>query len=90
MTPSEIHNTLGLTQVSPALTPVQGFGFEFFLGFILIFVVFGICDLHRPESKPTAALIIGLTVSLGHLFGVSIISFLDFTLQKSNFENWFH
>lgn len=53
------------------VTPYQALGFEFFLGFILIFCVFGVCDENKPDSRYIAPLAIGLTVTLGHLGVVS-------------------
>lgn len=55
----------------PEVTVYQGLGFEFFLGFILVFCVFGVCDENKPDSRYIAALAIGLTVTLGHLGAVS-------------------
>ncbi|CRL01020.1 CLUMA_CG014415, isoform A [Clunio marinus] len=49
------------------ISEFQGFGFEFFLGFILVLVVFGVTDENKPDSRFLAPLAIGLTVSLGHL-----------------------
>lgn len=46
--PDAYHNGLGHTILAPELTPVQGLGIEFFLGFILIFTVFGVCDENKP------------------------------------------
>lgn len=46
--PEQFHNGLGHTTVAPELTALQGFGLEFFLGFILIFTVFGVCDGNKP------------------------------------------
>jgi aquaporin rerated protein, invertebrate len=63
---------IGHTQLPESgVTVYQGLGFEFFLGFILIFCVFGVCDENKPDSKYIAALAIGLTVTLGHLGAVS-------------------
>jgi len=45
----------------------QGLGFEFFLGFVLVLVVFGVTDENKPDSRFIAPLAIGLTVTLGHL-----------------------
>ncbi|XP_076258434.1 aquaporin prip isoform X2 [Rhynchophorus ferrugineus] len=58
---------LGNTGLNPHLTPLQGFGFEFFLGFVLVLVVCGVCDANRPEAKAAGPLAIGLTVALGHM-----------------------
>lgn len=71
LTPDSIHDTgLGNTGVNKNITDLQGFGFEFFMGFILVLVVFGVCDPNRPESKTTGALAIGFAVTAGHLLAV--------------------
>lgn len=62
-------NKLGAVGLNK-LTPVQGFGIEFFLCLILVMVVCGACDGGKPESKGVAPLIIGLTVSACHLIAV--------------------
>lgn len=61
----------GNTGLGPGVEPLQGFGIEFFLGFILVFVVFGVCDPNKADSKAPASVIIGLTITLGHLFALS-------------------
>lgn len=66
----EIQGTLGLTQVNGKLSPVQGFGIEFILGFVLVLVVFGVCDSNRNSIHIPAPLAIGLTVAVGHLAAV--------------------
>lgn len=38
----------GHTSVADSITPAQGLGIEFFLGFILVFCVFGVCDENKP------------------------------------------
>ncbi|KAJ8893267.1 hypothetical protein PR048_005858 [Dryococelus australis] len=78
LTPENFQGNLGTTLVNPILTPLQGFGIEFFLGFILLIVVFGVCDANRSETKGFAPLAIGLTISLGHLVAI------DFTGSSMN------
>ncbi|KAL7288589.1 hypothetical protein TKK_0017326 [Trichogramma kaykai] len=68
LSPSE--QSLGEVLLKNNTTPVQGFGVEFFLAFILVFVVCGACDPNKPESKPLAPLIIGLAVAIGHIVGI--------------------
>lgn len=46
--PEELHNNLGHTTLGKDVLPLQGLGIEFFLGFILIFTVFGVCDENKP------------------------------------------
>lgn len=79
LTPDTLHDTgLGNTQLSSGFSPVQGFGIEFFLGFVLILVIFGVCDPNKPEEKPAAGLAIGMAVGVGHLATV------DFTGASMN------
>ncbi|XP_039955618.1 aquaporin AQPAe.a isoform X1 [Bactrocera neohumeralis] len=61
------YNGLGHTHLSPNITELQGLGIEFFLGLVLVLTVFGACDAHKPDSRYTAPLAIGLSVTLGHL-----------------------
>nr|QBL97987.1 aquaporin 1 [Dendroctonus armandi] len=70
--PEEWHASgLGLTNLNPKITPLQGFGFEFFLGFVLVLVVSGVCDPNRPEAKAAGPLAIGLAVALGHMGAIN-------------------
>ncbi|CAH2253350.1 jg973 [Pararge aegeria aegeria] len=69
-TPDAVAGKLGVTGLGTNVTALQGFGIEFFLGFVLVFVVCGVCDPNKPDSKATAPLAIGLTVTLGHLLAV--------------------
>lgn len=41
-TPEAVAGKLGVTALGKNVTPLQGFGIEFFLGFVLVFVVFGV------------------------------------------------
>jgi len=83
-----MENYLGVVKLSNGVTPVQGFGVEFFLALILVLVICGACDAAKPDSKGIAPLIIGLAVTVGHIVGVSIsivITKTVFTYFKSNF-----
>lgn len=57
----------GHTNLSSNVKPLQGVGIEFFLGFILVLCVYGVCDSNKPDSRFIAPLAIGMTVTLGHL-----------------------
>lgn len=70
LSPERMESVLGVVSLSTDVTPVQGFGIEFFLALILVFVVCGACDSAKNYSKGIAPLIIGLTVSVGHIVGV--------------------
>lgn len=65
-------SSAGHTALAPNVTPHQGLGIEFFLGFVLVFCVFGVCDENKPDQRFTAPLAIGLTVALGHLAAVGL------------------
>lgn len=68
--PEKFHEGLGHTDLTEII-PAQGLGIEFFLGFVLVFTVFGVCDENKPDSRFVAPLAIGLTVTLGHLGAVT-------------------
>nr|AHB86600.1 aquaporin 2-like protein [Bactericera cockerelli] len=78
LTPVDFQGNLGMTTLNKHLTPTQGMGIEFFLGFVLVLVIFGVCDGNKPHAKAPAALAIGLTVALGHLAAI------DFTGASMN------
>ncbi|XP_055641053.1 aquaporin AQPAe.a isoform X1 [Toxorhynchites rutilus septentrionalis] len=68
--PEAYQNGLGQTGLKENVQDMQGLGIEFFLGFILVLCVFGVCDENKPDSRFVAPLAIGLTVTLGHLGAV--------------------
>ncbi|XP_058985882.1 aquaporin AQPAn.G isoform X2 [Musca domestica] len=61
------YNGLGHTNLAKNITELQGLGIEFFLGLVLVLTVFGACDANKPDSRYTAPLAIGMSVTLGHL-----------------------
>lgn len=67
-----VPENLGATTPSPKVSPTQALGLEFFLGFILVLVVCGVCDPNKPFIKSTAALAIGWTVAVGHITTVGL------------------
>lgn len=71
VTPTEYQSTLGSTAVNELISLPQAIAIEFLLGFVLIFVVFGVTDPNKPEAKIPAPLAIGLAVVVGHLSSVS-------------------
>lgn len=71
---------LGHTNLGSGVSSVQGLGLEFFLGFVLVLVVFGVTDENKPDSRFIAPLAIGLTVTLGHL---GIVSFTGSSMNPA-------
>ncbi|KAF4518560.1 hypothetical protein B566_EDAN015371, partial [Ephemera danica] len=69
LTPVSVE-ALGMTTINANLDPLQGFGMEFFLGFMLLFVVFGVCDPHRDDVKGSAPMAIGLAVAACHFSAI--------------------
>ncbi|XP_011883199.1 PREDICTED: aquaporin AQPAn.G isoform X2 [Vollenhovia emeryi] len=70
LSPNRMDMFMGEVKLSEGVTPVQGFGVEFFLALILVLVVCGACDAAKPDSKGLAPLIIGLTVTVCHIVGI--------------------
>ncbi|XP_059481152.1 aquaporin AQPAe.a-like [Neocloeon triangulifer] len=71
LTPENLGGNLGMTTVHKHLDVLQGFGMEFFLGFLLLFVIFGVCDPHRDDVKGSAPLAIGLAVAACHFSAIN-------------------
>ncbi|KAF5279525.1 hypothetical protein FQR65_LT03347 [Abscondita terminalis] len=57
----------GLGITAPSVPAGHAILVELMLGFVLVFTVFGVCDVNRHETKPAAALAIGCAVVVGHL-----------------------
>lgn len=68
--PESMYGGLGHTTLAKDLLPLQGLAIEFFLGFLLLIVIIGVCDENRTDTKYTGALAIGLTVAFAHLAGI--------------------
>ncbi|GFO22746.1 Aquaporin [Plakobranchus ocellatus] len=70
LTPSHFHDNLAVTRLGNDVTQAQGFGIELILTFVLVTVIFGTTDPHRA-SFGSPSLLIGLTVTVGHLAGIN-------------------
>ena len=78
LTPPSVQGSLGATGINPSLSQGQGFGVEFMVTFVLVLTVFASCDDKRTDLNGSAPLTIGLSVTLCHLFAVSILLSIDF------------
>uniref|UniRef100_A0A0B7A807 Aquaporin n=2 Tax=Arion vulgaris TaxID=1028688 RepID=A0A0B7A807_9EUPU len=70
LTPIPFRDNLAVTNLGPGVTQAQGFGVELVLTFTLVTVIFGTTDPNRA-SFGSPAILIGLTVTLGHLAGIN-------------------
>ncbi len=50
---------------------IQGFGIEFFITFMFVFVIFATVDENRKDNGGSGPLSIGLALTVGHLWAVS-------------------
>lgn len=73
LTPEEQVGGLGTTTLNTGVTPAQGFGVELCITAFLVLTVFASCDSKRSDLGGSFPLSIGFSVSLGHLWAVSIL-----------------
>jgi aquaporin-4 len=72
LTPPEQHGGLGTTTLAAGVTPAMGFGIEMCITMCLVLTVFATCDNKRSDHGGSFPLQIGLSVTMGHLWAVSI------------------
>lgn len=72
LTPEDVKGGFGTITVSSSLTSLQGFGIEFILTFILVFVVFSVSDEHRTDIGGSTPLAIGCCIITLIFFGANL------------------
>lgn len=74
-TPDAVAGKLGVTGLGKNVTALQGFGIEFFLGFVLVFVVCGVsCYSYLQVFAAGIATIVGLGPDVsGRIPGAGLI-----------------
>ncbi|XP_061743745.1 aquaporin-4-like isoform X1 [Nerophis ophidion] len=70
VTPASVAGALGVTAVNKKVSVGNALMVEIFISFQLIFTIFATCDHKRSDLKGSAALAIGLSVCVGHLFAI--------------------
>uniref|UniRef100_A0A8C9RPY8 Aquaporin-4 n=1 Tax=Scleropages formosus TaxID=113540 RepID=A0A8C9RPY8_SCLFO len=70
VTPASVRGNLGVTSVSSSISVGHALVVELLITFELVFTVFATCDPKRVDLKGSAALAIGIAVSIGHLFAI--------------------
>ncbi|KAG9353151.1 hypothetical protein JZ751_017727, partial [Albula glossodonta] len=68
--PKTENKTFGVTLLSSDISLIQGIMVELLITFQLVFTVFTTCDPKNSDLKGSAALAIGFSVTIGHLFAV--------------------
>lgn len=61
---------LGLTLLNKSITPMQGFGVELLITFILMITIFASIDKRRKDLGGSFPLTIGLAITICCIFGV--------------------
>lgn len=69
ITPIEQQGTLGMTMVAKGISMPHACLVELIITFILCYTVHAICDKHRDDVGGSKALVVGLSVIIGCLFG---------------------
>ncbi|XP_057713503.1 aquaporin-4 [Corythoichthys intestinalis] len=70
VTPTGRRGALGVCKVQGDLTVGHGLLVELLLTLQLVFTIFATCDAKRTDLSGSASLAIGLSVTIGHLFGI--------------------
>ncbi|CAM4692089.1 unnamed protein product [Leuciscus chuanchicus] len=70
VTPESVRGGLGVTSVNTEISTGHAIVVELIITFELVFTVFATCDPKRSDLKGSAALAIGLSVCIGHLFAI--------------------
>ncbi|XP_061550591.1 aquaporin-4 isoform X2 [Phycodurus eques] len=70
ITPDKRRGTLGVCTVHPDINQGLGLLVELLLTFQLVFTIFATCDSKRTDLGGSASFAIGVSITIGHLFGI--------------------
>uniref|UniRef100_A0AAY5KBW8 Aquaporin-4 n=1 Tax=Esox lucius TaxID=8010 RepID=A0AAY5KBW8_ESOLU len=70
VSPPAVRGGMGVTLVNTSISVGHALVVELFITFELVFTVFATCDPKRNDLKGSAALAIGFSVCIGHLFAI--------------------
>jgi glycerol uptake facilitator-like aquaporin len=79
--PEAVRANVGLTLLNQHISIAKGFGVEFMITFLLAITVFASIDKTRKDLNGSIPLSIGLSVTCGALFGVSLSHLLRFSFS---------
>ncbi|XP_043921374.1 aquaporin-4 [Protopterus annectens] len=74
VTPPDVLGDMGVTMINSQLSPGHGLLIEMLITFQLVFTIFASCDEKRHDRSGSAALAIGFSVTIGHLFAIPYTS----------------
>lgn len=80
LTPKEQRGSLGVTYLNEGVTTAMGFGVEACITAFLVLTVFATCDSKRTDHGGSYPLMIGFSVTIGHLWAVCTGSSFRFPL----------
>ncbi|XP_060108054.1 aquaporin-5-like [Heteronotia binoei] len=71
LTPSKVHGTLALNDLSDDVSPGEALVVEIILTFFVVMCIFSSTDKRRTDNQDNPALAIGLAVTMAHLTGIN-------------------
>ncbi|XP_077180389.1 aquaporin-5-like [Paroedura picta] len=70
LTPSKVHGTLAVNDLSDNVSPGEALVVEMILTFTVVMCIFSSTDQRRTDNRDNPALAIGMAVTMAHLVGI--------------------